>query len=60
MHVRMLLADARPDLDADTLAEALLAPLAADGYRYQRQHAGRSPERIKGALHVLATALLAS
>lgn len=30
LHVRILLAEARPDLDADYLAHALLAPLAAD------------------------------
>lgn len=60
LHVRVLLSEARPDLDADALADALLAPLAADGYRHQRQHAGHSPERIKAALHTLTTALLAS
>lgn len=60
LHVRMLLASARPDLDADALAEALLAPLTADGYRHQRQHAGYPTERIKAALQTLASALLAS
>ncbi|MBB5801713.1 AcrR family transcriptional regulator [Saccharothrix ecbatanensis] len=30
LHVRILLAEARPDLDADFFAHALLAPLAAD------------------------------
>ncbi|KOX27508.1 TetR family transcriptional regulator [Saccharothrix sp. NRRL B-16348] len=30
LHVRILLAEARPDLDADYFAHALLAPLAAD------------------------------
>jgi AcrR family transcriptional regulator len=60
LHVRILLVDARPDLDAEVLADALLAPLAADSYHYQRQHAGHSPGRIKRALRALATALLAS
>ena len=46
-HVRLLLAEARPDLDADFLAHALLAPLAADlrqatrdGYAHTRAAAG--------------------
>ncbi|MFD1149921.1 TetR/AcrR family transcriptional regulator [Saccharothrix hoggarensis] len=30
LHLRILLAEARPDLDADFFAHALLAPLAAD------------------------------
>lgn len=58
LHVRVLLSDARPDLDAEALAEALLAPLNAESYHHQRRHAGHSPERIKGALQALTRALL--
>jgi AcrR family transcriptional regulator len=54
MHVRMLLAEARPDLDADPLTDVLLAPLAADVYRYQRREAGHDPQRIKEAVRAMA------
>lgn len=59
MHVRMLLELARPDLDAEALAEALLAPLNADSYHYQRRHAGHTPERIKTCMQTLASAIAA-
>jgi AcrR family transcriptional regulator len=57
MHVRVLLDEARPDLDTEVLAATLLAPLSAGTYRRQRRVAEQSPERIKGALTALATAL---
>lgn len=59
MHVQMLLDQARPDLDTEALAEALLAPLNADGYHHQRRHAGHTPERIKACMQALAAAVVA-
>lgn len=58
LHVRVLLAEARPDLDADALADALLAPLTAGAYHYQRREAGLTPQRIKEAVQSLAKGLL--
>lgn len=60
LHVRVLLADARPDLDADPVAEALLAPLTADMYHHQRRTAGYSTERIKETMRTLAAGVLAT
>lgn len=39
-----------PDLDAAFTAEALLAPLVAHTYRFQRERLGFSPERISEGL----------
>lgn len=58
LHIRVLLGQARPDLDAGPLADALLAPLTADAFRYQRDHAGYRPDRIKAAVQALATGVL--
>jgi AcrR family transcriptional regulator len=58
MHVRVLLDEARPDLDVEVLAAALLAPLSARTYRNQRHVAEDSPERIKAALTTLANAVI--
>jgi AcrR family transcriptional regulator len=58
MHVRMLLAEARPDLDADPLTDVLLAPLAADVYRYQRREAGHDPQRIQEAVRAMASGVV--
>jgi len=57
MHVRVLLEEARPDLDTEVLAAALLAPLSAGTYRQQRRVAEERPERIKAALTALANAV---
>jgi AcrR family transcriptional regulator len=54
MHARMLIAAARPDLDADVTADLVLAPLAGDLYRHLRRERGLSPERIREALVALA------
>jgi AcrR family transcriptional regulator len=59
MHVRVLLDEARPDLDTEVLAAALLAPLSAGSYRLQRRVADQRPDRIKAALTALAAALIA-
>jgi AcrR family transcriptional regulator len=56
-HLSALIAEARPDADADYLADALLAPLAADLYLHQRRVLGMSAERVKAGLAALAAAL---
>ena len=58
MHVRVLLAGARQDLDAEPLTDALLAPLSAEMYRYQRREVGHDPQRIKAALGALVTGVV--
>jgi AcrR family transcriptional regulator len=57
MHLRVLLDEARPDLDTEVLASVLLAPLSRSTYRRQRRVADERPERIKAALTALVTAL---
>ncbi|MFI6582368.1 TetR/AcrR family transcriptional regulator [Embleya sp. NPDC050493] len=54
-HVRVLAADR---LDPEVLADTLLAPLAPEVYRRQRDQ-GISPDRIKNALAALARGVLA-
>lgn len=58
LHVHMLLAQARPDLDADPLTDALLAPLTAEMYHHQRREMGHDPHRIKTALRALLHGVL--
>lgn len=53
-HVAHLIEEARPDLDADFLAHALLAPLAAD----QRKVLKTTHTRIRHGLATLARSLL--
>lgn len=60
LHVRVLLAEGRPELDADPVAEALLAPLTAETYHHLRRTAGYSVERIKETMRTLADGLLAA
>ena len=56
-HVAALVREARPEADAEYLAEALLAPLAAEVYAHQRRERGMSPERIKAGLDDLLRCL---
>ncbi|MGW1991364.1 TetR/AcrR family transcriptional regulator [Embleya sp. NPDC001921] len=49
LHLSTLIAQARPGCDAQYLADALLAPLAASMITYQRRR-GMSVERIKAGL----------
>jgi AcrR family transcriptional regulator len=58
MHVTMLLNEARPDLDAPPLADALLGSLTAEAYHHQRRSAGYSSDRIKRATRELTRGLL--
>lgn len=46
-----------PDTDAPFLAEALLAPLVAHTYRFQRERLGFTPERVSEGLAQLVLAL---
>jgi AcrR family transcriptional regulator len=55
-HVAILIAEARPELDADFLAHALLAPLNADHRMALRDEI--NPERLRAGLKVLATSIL--
>lgn len=56
-HVAVLVREARPQADADVLAEAVLAPLAGDLYRHLRGEAV-SPERIRSVVMHLAQGAL--
>jgi hypothetical protein len=53
-----LIRQVRPEADVEYLAQALLAPLAADLYVYQRQEQGMSIGRIKAGLDELLRCLL--
>ena len=49
-----------PDTDAPVIAEALLAPLGAFTYRFQRERLGFTPERIGEGLALLVQGLALS
>lgn len=57
-HLATLISKARPDADAHYLADALLAPLAAGLYTYQRHEERLSIERIKRGLDTLLAGIL--
>ncbi|MEU8804422.1 helix-turn-helix domain-containing protein [Spirillospora sp. NPDC048819] len=57
-HLAMLLGRIRPDADADYLADALLAPLAANLFLHQRRTRGMTLGRIKAGLDALAEGLI--
>ncbi|QXJ27039.1 hypothetical protein AGRA3207_000853 [Actinomadura graeca] len=52
-HLAMLLARIRPGADAECLADALLAPLAANLFLHQHRTRGMTVERIKAGLDAL-------
>jgi len=52
-HLAELINQAHPEADAYYLADALLAPLAAGLFTYQRHHEGLSLKRIKTGLDTL-------
>jgi AcrR family transcriptional regulator len=57
-HINMLVREANPACDADYLTEALLAPLSATQFVYQRRARGMSVERIAAAYEYLVRRLL--
>ncbi|MFI6516959.1 TetR/AcrR family transcriptional regulator [Spirillospora sp. NPDC050679] len=52
-HLAMLLAALRPGADAEYLADALLAPLAANLFLHQRRTRGMGLDRVKSGLDAL-------
>ena len=57
-HITSLVREADPALDAEYVTEALLAPLAADVYTYQRRRVGLDFERVCAGYQQLAERLL--
>ena len=57
-HIAMLVREARPDCDVDYITEALLAPLAATQFIYQRRARGMPFERVAGGYEWLARRVL--
>ncbi|MET8984318.1 helix-turn-helix domain-containing protein [Nonomuraea wenchangensis] len=58
IHLATLIGQARPDVDAAYLADALLAPVNAGLIAYQREERGMSIRQIKAGLAALAVAVL--
>lgn len=58
-HLAALLAQARPDMDAHFLADALLAPINAHLIHYQRQERGASVGTIKAVVREIARGVTA-
>lgn len=56
LHIRLLVEAANPGLDADYLADGLLAPLEAEHYRYLRHQRGIDLERVRAGIQRLARA----
>jgi AcrR family transcriptional regulator len=59
-HLTMLVRLLRPDADAAYLADALLAPFAANLFVHQRRERGMTLERIRSGLDDLIAALVRS
>lgn len=57
LHATLLVAEARPDLDAEALADALLAPLDAELVAHQCRDLGWPADRLAAALEELAGGL---
>ena len=57
-HIAMLVREADPNCDADYVTEALLAPLAATAFVYQRHARGMSLERVSAGYEFLVRRLL--
>ncbi len=53
LHISLLVREADPDADWELLAEFLLAPLAADTFKYSREVRGMDIERIVAAFEDL-------
>jgi AcrR family transcriptional regulator len=58
VHATMLIREADPDADAELIADILLAPLAADAFRYWRNVRGFDVERLASAFDMLVARLL--
>jgi hypothetical protein len=56
-HLVSLLERIRPEADTGYLADALLAPFAANLFRYQRHTRGMDLDRVKAGLDDLVTGL---
>jgi AcrR family transcriptional regulator len=59
LHVTVLLRAARPDREPGVLADALLAPIAADLYRHLRRERGIDMAEVKASLSILVGAVCA-
>lgn len=57
-HLALLIGEIRPDADAAYLADALLAPFAANLFVHQRRTRGMPLDRVKAGLDALADALI--
>jgi hypothetical protein len=57
-HIGMLVREADPHCDADYITEALLAPLAATAFVYQRRAREMSLDRVKSGYEWLVRRLL--
>ncbi|MDL4771239.1 MULTISPECIES: TetR/AcrR family transcriptional regulator [Thermomonosporaceae] len=57
-HIRALIAEARPDLDADLLAHILIGSVQGNAVRRLLEQGGEA--RVARSLHTLVTALLAA
>ena len=57
-HISMLVREADANCDADYVTEALLAPLAATAYMYQRRARGMSRDRVRDGYEWLVRSLL--
>jgi AcrR family transcriptional regulator len=57
-HVTILIRDADPDLDADYIAEALLAPLGAEIVLYQLSQPAMTLQRLSAGWETIARRLL--
>ena len=57
-HIGMLVREANPDCDAEYLTEALLAPLAATQFVYQRRARGMPVERVAQGYEFLVRRLV--
>ena len=57
-HIGMLVREADPNCDADYITEALLAPLAATAFMYQRRARGMAFERVVAGYEWLVRRLL--
>ncbi|WP_433461819.1 TetR/AcrR family transcriptional regulator [Spirillospora sp. CA-128828] len=57
MHLAMLIGRIRPGADTDYLADALLAPLAANLFLHQRRTRGMPLDRVKAGLDALAAGI---